>query len=124
MTMTLRPAGTTPRRGLPPLLTLSEAAVARLRRLYESGEEGRLLRVAVGTKGCSGLSYQMSWVDAPGPGDETITQDGVTVLIDRQATLFLIGTTMDYRETALESGFTFVNPNEKGRCGCGESFHV
>jgi iron-sulfur cluster assembly protein len=66
----------------------------------------------------------MSWVDAPGPGDETITQDGVTVLIDRQATLFLIGTTMDYRQTSLESGFTFVNPNEKGRCGCGESFHV
>ncbi len=124
MTTTLHPTNATPRRGLPPLLSLSEAAVARLRRLYESGEEGRLLRVSVGTKGCSGLSYQMSWVAAPAPGDETITQDGVTVLIDRQATLFLIGTMMDYREGALESGFTFVNPNEKGRCGCGESFHV
>ena len=58
------------------------------------------------------------------PGDEVITAEDVTVLIDRGATLFLIGTTMDYREAALESGFTFINPNEKGRCGCGESFHV
>ncbi len=124
MTTTLNPSGTAQRRSLPPLLSLSEAAVARLRRLYESGEQGRLLRVSVGTKGCSGLSYQMNWVDAPGAGDEVITEDGITVLIDRQATLFLIGTIMDYRESALESGFVFSNPNEKGRCGCGESFHV
>ena len=66
----------------------------------------------------------MSWVDAPGPGDETVTDKGVTVLVDRKASLFLIGTTMDYEVKALSSGFTFVNPNEKGRCGCGESFHV
>ena len=130
MTTTLHPSAAKPRRSLPPLLSLSEAAVARLRRLYENdepgenGERGRLLRVSVGTKGCSGLSYQMNWVEAAGPGDETISQDGVSVLIDRQATLFLLGTIMDYREAALESGFTFVNPNEKGRCGCGESFHV
>ena len=47
-----------------------------------------------------------------------------TVLVDRKATLFLIGTVMDYEVTDLTSGFTFSNPNEKGRCGCGESFHV
>ena len=52
------------------------------------------------------------------------TDQGVTVLVDRKATLFLIGTTMDYEVRALSSGFTFTNPNEKGRCGCGESFHV
>ena len=49
---------------------------------------------------------------------------GVTVLIDRKATLFLIGTVMDYEVKAMTAGFTFTNPNEKGRCGCGESFHV
>ena len=49
---------------------------------------------------------------------------GVTVLVDRKASLFLIGTVMDYEVQALSSGFMFTNPNEKGRCGCGESFHV
>ena len=112
------------RRALPPLMALSDAAAERLRALYASGQEGRLLRVSVGTKGCSGLSYDMSWVDAPGPGDEVVADKGVTVLVDRKASLFLIGTTMDYEVRTLESGFTFTNPNEKGRCGCGESFHV
>jgi len=111
-------------RALPPLMTLTDAAADRLRRLYEQGEQGKLLRIGVKTKGCSGLSYDMSWVDAPGPGDETVTDKGLIVLVDRKASLFLIGTMMDYQEKALESGFTFINPNEKGRCGCGESFHV
>ena len=82
------------------------------------------LGVGVKTKGCSGLSYDLSWVDAPGPGDETVTDNGVTVLVDRKASLFLIGTVMDYERKAMSAGFTFTNPNEKGRCGCGESFHV
>ncbi len=116
----------TPRktRALPPLMQVTATAAERLRRLYESGEQGKLLRIGVNTKGCSGLSYDMSWTDAPGPGDEVVNDKGVTVLVDRKASLFLIGTTMDYEVKALTSGFTFTNPNEKGRCGCGESFHV
>jgi iron-sulfur cluster assembly protein len=112
------------RRPLPPLMQVSDTAAERLRRLYASGQEGKLLRISVNTKGCSGLAYDMTWVDAAGPGDETVTDKGVTVLVDRKASLFLIGTTMDYEVKALSSGFTFTNPNEKGRCGCGESFHV
>ena len=112
-----------PRRALPPLMALSDIAAERLRELYAGGG-GRLLRVAVSTKGCSGKSYDLSWVDAAGPGDEVVTDKGVTVLVDRRATMFLIGTTMDYEVKAMSAGFTFTNPNEKGRCGCGESFHV
>ncbi len=113
-----------PRRALPPLMALTDAAADRLRSLYARGQQGKLLRIGVGTKGCSGLSYQMDWVDAPGPGDEVVTDKDVTVLVDRKASLFLIGTVMDYEVKALTAGFTFTNPNEKGRCGCGESFHV
>jgi iron-sulfur cluster assembly protein len=113
-----------PRRALPPLMSLTDAAADRLRSLYETGQAGMLLRVAVGTKGCSGLSYDMNWVAEPGPGDELVADKGVSVVVDRKATLFLIGTVMDYQVEALSSGFTFINPNEKGRCGCGESFHV
>ena len=112
------------RRELPPLMQLTDAAADRLRGLYAAGEAGRLLRIGVKTKGCSGLSYDMNWVDAAGPGDETVRDHGLTVLVDRKATLFLIGTVMDYEVKAMTAGFTFTNPNEKGRCGCGESFHV
>jgi iron-sulfur cluster assembly protein len=113
-----------PKRALPPLMRVADAAAERLRALYAKAEHGKLLRVGVKTKGCSGLSYDLSWVDAPGPGDETITDNGVTILVDRKASLFLIGTVMDYERKAMSAGFTFTNPNEKGRCGCGESFHV
>jgi len=112
------------RRELPPLMTLSDTAAERLRKLYDAGENGKFLRISVNTKGCSGLAYDMSWADEPGPGDEIVKDKDLTVLVDRKASLFLIGTTMDYEVKALSSGFTFVNPNEKGRCGCGESFHV
>jgi len=113
-----------PRRALPPLMALSDAAADRLRALYAGGQQGKLLRISVNTKGCSGMSYVMDWADAPGPGDEVVRDKDLTVLVDRKATLFLIGTTMDYESKALSSGFTFINPNEKGRCGCGESFTV
>jgi iron-sulfur cluster assembly protein len=111
-------------RALPPLMTLTDTAADRLRSLYAKGEEGKLLRIGVKTKGCSGLSYDMTWTNEPGPGDEVVNDKGLTVLVDRKASLFLIGTVMDYEVKALTSGFIFTNPNEKGRCGCGESFHV
>jgi len=113
-----------PRRALPPLMQLTDAAAERLRRLYANAHAGMTLRIGVKTKGCSGMSYDMSWVEAPGPGDEVVTDKGLTVLVDRKASLFLIGTVMDYEVKDLSAGFTFTNPNEKGRCGCGESFHT
>ncbi len=112
------------RRALPPLMQLTDAAAARLRTLYAGGEAGKLLRISVSTKGCSGMSYVMDWVEAATPQDEVVTSQDLTVLVDRKASLFLIGTVMDYKTDKLTAGFTFENPNEKGRCGCGESFHV
>ena len=112
------------RRALPPLMRLTEAAAARLERMYSGAQAGMLLRISVNTKGCSGMAYDMSWVEAAGPTDEVVRDRGQTVLVDRKASLFLIGTEMDYTTETLSAGFTFTNPNEKGRCGCGESFHV
>ncbi len=113
-----------PKRALPPLMQLTDAAAERLRALYASGGEGKLLRIGVSTKGCSGMSYDLSWTEAPAATDERVTDKDVTVLVDRKASLFLIGTVMDYEVKAMSAGFAFTNPNEKGRCGCGESFHV
>ena len=112
------------KRELPPLMSLSDAAAARLRKLYDGAEKGKLLRISVGTKGCSGMSYEMDWVEAPAATDEVVRSQDLTVLVDRKATLFLIGTVMDYKEDKLTRGFTFENPNEKGRCGCGESLSL
>ncbi len=123
-TQTSTPAAPRARRALPPLMRLTDAAAERLAGLYAKGQSGMLLRISVNTKGCSGLSYVMDWVPEPGPGDEVVRDKDLTVLVDRKASLFLIGSEMDYRTDVLTSGFTFTNPNEKGRCGCGESFHV
>ena len=113
-----------PTRALPPLMRLTDAAAEQLRHLYATAHAGQLLRISVTTRGCSGQAYDMAFVDHPGDGDEVVKDHDLTVLVDRKATLFLIGSQMDYREGDLEAGFVFVNPNEKGRCGCGESFHV
>ena len=113
-----------PKRALPPLMQLTEAAASRLGALYAAADAGKLLRIGVKTKGCSGMAYDLTWTDAPAATDERVTDKGVTVLVDRKASLFLIGTVMDYEAKAMSAGFTFTNPNEKGRCGCGESFHV
>jgi iron-sulfur cluster assembly protein len=112
------------KRELPPLMTLTDAAAERLRALYAKGQENKLLRIGVKTKGCSGMSYDMSWADAPAPTDEVVKDKDLTVLVDRKASLFLIGTVMDYQKQTMTAGFTFINPNEKSRCGCGESFSV
>ncbi len=112
------------RRALPPLVTLTDGAATRLRKLYATAHQGLTLRVSLAAKGCSGLSYEMDFVAEASPGDEVVHDHDLTLLVDRKATLFLIGTVMDYETNPLAAGFTFRNPNEKGRCGCGESFHV
>jgi iron-sulfur cluster assembly protein len=119
------PAAAKPRRPRPQLMKLTDAAVERVKALLEQrGKPTAGVRIGVRTKGCSGLSYTLEYADERGPKDEVVETQGVTILVDPKATLFLIGTEMDYVEEKLKTGFVFRNPNEKGRCGCGESFHV
>jgi iron-sulfur cluster assembly protein len=106
-------------------MTITDAAAARVQTLIEKrGKESLGIRVGVRSRGCSGLTYTLEYADEKGKFDEIVKDKGVTILIDPKATMFIIGTEMDYVEDKLQSGFTFRNPNEKGRCGCGESFHV
>ncbi len=106
-------------------ITITDAAAERVRALLaQRGKPSVGIRIGVRTKGCSGLSYTLEYADERGKFDEVVEDKGVTVLIDPKATMFILGTEMDYVEEKLQSGFTFKNPNEKGRCGCGESFHV
>jgi iron-sulfur cluster assembly protein len=114
-----------PRRPRPQVMTVTPAAVERVKALIERrGKPTAGVRIGVRSKGCSGLSYTLEYADKQEPMDEVVDTQGIKLLIDPKASLFLIGTEMDYEEEKLKSGFVFKNPNEKGRCGCGESFHV
>ena len=109
----------------PQPIAVTDAAVERVKALLASrAAPAAGVRIGVKTKGCSGLSYTLEYADEKNPFDEVIEAGGVTIMIDPKATMFIFGTEMDYVEDKLESGFVFRNPNEKGRCGCGESFHV
>ncbi len=114
-----------PARARPAAITVTPAALARVRALLDKRDKPSVgVRIGVRSRGCSGLSYTLEYADAKGPADEAVEVDGVTILIDPKASMFIFGTEMDFVEDKLQSGFVFRNPNEKGRCGCGESFHV
>lgn len=106
-------------------ITITEAAVERVKALLAGrGKPSLGIRIGVSTKGCSGLTYTLEFADEKGEMDEVVEAGGITVLIDPKATMFILGTEMDFVEEKMQNGFVFRNPNEKGRCGCGESFHV
>jgi iron-sulfur cluster assembly protein len=106
-------------------MTVTDAAAARVKNLLSQRESPSVgVRVGIRTAGCSGLSYTLEFADEANEFDEVVEEKGVTIYIDPKAAMFLLGTEMDFVEEKLKSGFVFNNPNEKGRCGCGESFHV
>jgi iron-sulfur cluster assembly protein len=114
-----------PRRPRPQVMSVTPLAAERVKALIDGrGKPTAGIRIGVRTKGCSGMSYTLEFADKQEPMDEVVEAGGIKLLIDPKASLFLIGTEMDYEEEKLKSGFVFKNPNEKGRCGCGESFHV
>jgi iron-sulfur cluster assembly protein len=125
-----KPAATTApaprvRRPRPQVMSVTPLAAERVKALIDSrGKPTAGIRIGVRSKGCSGMSYTLEFADKQEPMDEVVETAGIKLLIDPKASLFLIGTEMDYEEEKLKSGFVFKNPNEKGRCGCGESFHV
>ena len=107
------------------MITLTNNAINQIRRLVLSRKIKPLgIKLDIETKGCSGLTYKLEYVDKPSEEDEVVDIEDIKIYVNPKASLFLIGTQMDYQEGELESGFKFINPNEKGRCGCGESFHV
>ena len=109
----------------PSVISLTEAAAARVRALVEGSDRPLAgLRVGVKNAGCAGMAYTMDMVETPNPADDVVNQHGVTVFVDAKAVLFLLGATMDFETTKLRSGFVFSNPNEVSACGCGESVEL
>jgi len=108
----------------PAVMTLSDAAIARIRAIMNNNPDRYALRLGVVKGGCAGMEYTLDWVDQPQKFDELIEQDGARVLIDPAAVLFLLGTEMDYQVDKLSAQFVFNNPNQTSACGCGESVEL
>lgn len=109
----------------PGLVTLTDDAANRMKQLIaQSDEPVKGLRVGVRTKGCSGLSYHFEYAHEKRDNEDEIEDKGVKIFLEPASVMFLFGSQIDFQEGRLESGFVFNNPNEKGRCGCGESFTI
>jgi iron-sulfur cluster assembly protein len=105
-------------------VTLTDRAAEHVRRYIEKRGRGVGLRLGVKTTGCSGLAYKLEFADQVLPEDSQFESHGVRVLIDPKSLAYLDGTELDFVREGLNEGFKFNNPNEKDRCGCGESFNV
>jgi iron-sulfur cluster assembly protein len=109
-------------------LTISEDAIKQVKSLLDQRHEPcEGIKVGIKTRGCSGLSYAIEYAIADQnitKFDDVVIKDDIKIFIDPKISMFLIGSQMVYSEEELKSGFDFINPNEKGRCGCGESFKV
>ena len=108
------------------VLSITSNATSQINKLISNAPEGiDSIVIGVDKSGCSGYSYKLDFGNSSLLKDfEIIKQDGAQILIDPKATMFLLGSVMDYRVDKLSSRFVFENPNEKSTCGCGESFGI
>ncbi|GAA4770086.1 iron-sulfur cluster assembly accessory protein [Stakelama sediminis] len=109
----------------PAAVRLTERAEARIAALMAKAPEGAIgVKLSTPRRGCSGLAYSVDYVTEANPMDERIETPGGIFFVDGASVLYLIGSTMDWREDDFTAGFVFENPNATGACGCGESFTV
>lgn len=107
------------------IMSLTDAAAERVKEIMEDADEPVIgVRVGVKNAGCAGMAYTLDYVSAPVQGDDHVHDKGVDVWVEPKATLFLLGTVMDFETEKMRSGFTFTNPNQTGACGCGESVQL
>ncbi|MGE7370962.1 Fe-S cluster assembly scaffold SufA [Neorhizobium sp. NPDC001467] len=107
------------------VMTMTEAAAARVNAIVSnSGPDAKGIRVGIKKGGCAGMEYTVDLVTEPNPKDDLIEFSGARVWIEPSAVLYLLGTQMDFEQTQMRSGFTFVNPNQTSACGCGESVEL
>ena len=105
------------------MITVTNTAAKKIKaNLDKRGGIG--IRIGVRTTGCSGLAYVLEYVDALQPGDVAMADSYTNIIVDKKSLPIVDGITIDYVRQGLNEGFEFVNPNERDRCGCGESFRI
>ena len=112
-------------REIPAALTLTDSANTRIANLLAKAPDGTIgVKLSTPQRGCSGLAYSVDYISEADPMDEKIVTPGGDFYVDAASVLYLIGSTMDWKEDDITAGFVFDNPNATGSCGCGESFTV
>lgn len=106
------------------MIHLTERAAQHVKDFLANRGKGEGIKVGIKTSGCSGLAYVLEFVDTPDPVDQIFDNFGVKVFVDPKSLVYIDGLEMDYVKNGLNEGFEFSNPNQKGECGCGESFTV
>ncbi len=106
------------------MVELTTEAHTRIQRNLEKRGKGLGVRIGVRTTGCSGLAYVLEYVDEPKEDDIVFEKSGFNVYVDPKSHVYIDGLTVEYVRKGLNEGFEFTNPNERDRCGCGESFRV
>lgn len=106
------------------MISLTDAAAKKIQQTLTRRGHGEGIRLGVKTTGCSGLAYVLEYVDKPLAEDQCFDCAGCKVFVDPKSCVYMQGMTVDYVRQGLNEGFKFNNPNERDRCGCGESFRV
>ena len=106
------------------MITITENAAKHTNGYLTKRGKGLGVRLGVKTSGCSGMAYNLEFVDEVNEDDLIFEEHGARVYIDPKSLVYLDGTQVDYTKEGLQEGFKFENPNVKDSCGCGESFHV
>jgi len=110
------------------MITLTSTAITQVKKVLETTpecDEKTYLRVAIEGGGCSGFSYNLGFIEQTGydpKQDSKYEQDGITIVVDKKSDLYIDGTTIDWYDDLVKSGFKFINPNAQKTCGCGSSF--
>lgn len=105
-------------------ITLTQQAATHVKNFIEKRGKGLGIRLAVRTSGCSGMAYQLEFVDVTNEDDLSFESFGVSVFTDAKSLAYIDGTELDYTKEGLNEGFKFNNPNVANECGCGESFNI
>lgn len=107
-----------------PSIDVTPSAARHIMKSLTKRGKGLGIRMGVKTTGCSGLAYTFEYVDQLLESDFTFEREGVLIVVDPKSIAYLAGTTVDFERNGLSEGFVFKNPNERDRCGCGESFRI
>lgn len=109
----------------PKVMTVSDAAAGRMKEIIANTDRNIVgIRVGVKNSGCVGMAYTLEYAEEVLPHDEVVEDNGITLLIDPKAIMFMFGTELDFETTKFASQFTFHNPNQTSACGCGESVAI
>jgi iron-sulfur cluster assembly protein len=106
------------------MLQVTEPAAKKIQSMLSRRGSGVGIRLGVKTTGCSGLAYILEYVDCPVEGDQCFESNGCKLFVDPKSLAYMEGLEVDWVRNGLNEGFEFTNPNERDKCGCGESFRV